>query len=79
MGADKIKKLAILAEELLEKWSSCDGAQVTEGLQSVNELWEQFEEDLLEREKVVHCMDAHMITFILVYVRACICPHTYST
>ena len=54
LGIDKMKKLTAEAEELLEKWPSCDSAQVTEGLQCVNESWEQFEKEMLEHEKVVH-------------------------
>ena len=52
LGTDKIKKLTADAEELLEKWPSCDRAQVTESLQYINELWEKFKKDLLEHEKV---------------------------
>ena len=48
LGTDKVKMITAAAEELLEKWPSCNKTQVTEGLQSVNELWEQFERDLLE-------------------------------
>ena len=54
LGTDKIKKLTVEAEELLEKWSSCDRAQVAESLQCVNELWEKFGKELLEHEKVVY-------------------------
>ena len=54
LGADKIKKISVTAEELLEKWPSCDRAQVTDGLQAINELWEQFERDLMEHEEVVY-------------------------
>ena len=54
LGIDKVKKLTVEAEELLEKWPLCDRAQVTESLQYVNELWEKFEKDLLEHEKVVY-------------------------
>ena len=54
LGSDKVKKITAAAEELLEKWPSCDKTQVTEGLQSINELWEQFERDLVEHEEVVY-------------------------
>ena len=54
LGSDKVNKITTAAEELLEKWPSCDRTQVTEGLQTVNELWEQFERDLLEHEEVVY-------------------------
>ena len=54
LGTDKVKKITAAAEDLLEKWPSCDKTQVTEGLQSVNELWEQFERNLLELEEVVY-------------------------
>ena len=54
LGTDKVKKITAAAEELLEKWPSCDKTQVTEGLQSINELWEQFERDLLEHEEVIY-------------------------
>ena len=53
LGTDYVKKITAVAEKLLEKWPSCDKSQVTEGVQSINELWEQFERDLLEHEEVV--------------------------
>ena len=51
LGTEKVKKITAVAEELLEKWPSCDKTQVTESLQSVNELWEQFERDLLKHKR----------------------------
>ena len=80
MGTDKIKKLSVDAEELLEKWPSCDRAQITESLQYVSELWEKFEKDLLEHEKVVYvqifvCTDVRMCTHKPNGMR--VCTHTH--
>ena len=52
-GTQQIDKLSVMGKELLEKWPSCDKTQVTEALESVNEIWENFNKDLMKFEKVI--------------------------
>ena len=81
LGTDKMKKLTAEAEELLEKWPSCDSAQVTEGLQCVKELWEQFEKETLEHEKVVvykynyRCIHMYVHVYVRMYIHELVCIH----
>ncbi|XP_065894663.1 spectrin beta chain, non-erythrocytic 1-like isoform X3 [Dysidea avara] len=50
-GVQQIDQLSSMGKELLQKWPGCDKAQVTEALESVGELWEKFNKDLMEFEK----------------------------
>ena len=52
-GVQQIDQLSSMGKELLQKWPGCDKAQVTEALESVGELWEKFNKDLMEFEKVI--------------------------
>jgi len=52
-GAQWIDQLSSMGKELLEKWPSGDKALNTEALESINELWEKFNKDLMEFEKVM--------------------------
>ena len=52
-GIEQLNHLSFQGKELVEKWPSCDEAQVTEALESVNELWEKFNKELMEFEKVM--------------------------
>jgi len=52
-GTQQIDKLSVMGKELLEKWPSCDKTLVTEALESVNEMWENFNKDLMKFEKVI--------------------------
>jgi len=51
-GTQWIDQLSSMGKELLEKWPSCDKALNTEAVESINELWEKFNKDLIEFEKV---------------------------
>ena len=52
-GTQQLNHLSSQGKELVEKWPSCDKAQVTDALESVNELWEKFNKELMEFEKVM--------------------------